>query len=82
MAATVFYFGEAQEEGLGQCTGQEILASKEEGLFVYQWSVLEKKQARCLSKYFCKYSTEVSRFVLEILENSKVIEGRTMWLFC
>ena len=33
----------------------------------------KKKQAGWLRKCLCKYSTEVSRFVLEILEKSKFI---------
>ena len=63
-----FYIGEVQEEVLGQCSGQGISAPRGEGLSVYQWSVPEKKQARRLRKCLCKYCTEVSRFVLEILE--------------
>ena len=38
-----FYFGEVQEEVLGQCSGQGISAPREEGLSVYQWSDPEKK---------------------------------------
>ena len=40
--------------------------------YIYQWSVPVKKHAGWLRKCLFKYSTEV-RFVLEILENSKVI---------
>ena len=68
-----FYFGEVQEEVLGQCCGQGILGPRKEGLSVYQWSVPEKKQAGRLRKCLCKYSTEISRFVLKILEKSKFI---------
>ena len=68
-----FYFGEVHEEVLRQCNGQCISAPRTEGLFVFQWSVPEKKQAGWLRKCLCKYSTEVSRFVLEILEKSKVM---------
>ena len=68
-----FYFGEVQEEVLGQCSGQGISVPRVEGISVYQWSVPEKNQARWLRKCLCKYFTEVSRFVLEILEKSKVI---------
>ena len=49
-----------------------VSAPRKEGLSAYQWSVPEKQQARWLRKCLFKYSTEV-RFVLEILENSKVI---------
>ena len=38
-----------------------------------KWSVPEKKQAGWLRKCLCKYSTEVFRFVLEILGKSKFI---------
>ena len=34
-----FYFGEVQEEVLGQWSGEGILAPRREGLSVYQWSV-------------------------------------------
>ena len=54
-------------------SGQGISGPRTEGLSVYQWSVPEKKQVGWLRKCLCKYSTEVSRFVLEILEKSKVI---------
>ena len=59
-----FYFGEVQEDVRGQCSGR-----------VYQH--LEKKD--CLSitgwlrKCLCKYSTEVFKFVLEILGKLKFI---------
>ena len=33
----------------------------------------KKKEAGWLKKCLCKYLTEISRFVLDILENSKVI---------
>ena len=69
----IFYFGEVQEEVLGQCSGQGISVPREESLFVYQWSVSEKKQAGWLRKCLCKCSTEVSRFVMEILGKSKFI---------
>ena len=38
-----FYFGKGQEEVLGQLSEQGISAPTTEGLSVYQWSVLEKK---------------------------------------
>ena len=41
-----FSIGEAQEEVLGQCSGQGISATRKEGLSVYQWSVPEKKPSR------------------------------------
>ena len=63
-----FYFGEVQEEVLGQSTGQDISAPRTEGLSVCQWSVPEKKKERkCLYKYF----TDISRFVLEIFGKLK-----------
>ena len=68
-----FYFGEVQEEVLGQCSEQYILASRKEGLSVYHWFVSEKSQAGWLRKCLRKYSNEVSRSVLEILEKSKFI---------
>ena len=67
------YFGEVQEEFLGQCSGQGISALRIEGLTVYQLSVPEEKQAGWLRKCLREYSTEISRFVLEILEKSKFI---------
>ena len=73
-------FWEVQEEVLGQCSGQGISAPKTEGLSAYQWSFPEKRQEGCLIKYFCKYSTIVSRFVLEILEKSKVIGSESHFL--
>ena len=60
-----FYFGEVQEDTVEQCSGQGISVPKKEGLSVYQWSVLEKKRTGCLRKCLCKYSAEVSMFVLE-----------------
>ena len=68
-----FYFGEVQEEVLGQCSVQGISVPRKEGLPVYQWSVPEKKQAEWLRKCLCRHSTKVSRFILEILEKSKLI---------
>ena len=68
-----FYFGEVQEEVLGQCNGQGMSAPRTEGLSVYQWSVPKEKQAGWLRKCLRKCSTEVFRFVLEILEKSKII---------
>ena len=69
-----FYFEEVQEEVLGHCSGQGISAPRKEGLSIYQWSVPEKKTtSRVIEESLYKYSTEVSRFVLEILENSKFI---------
>ena len=38
------YFGEVQEEVLGQCNGQGISAPRAEGLPFYQWSVPEKNK--------------------------------------
>ena len=67
-----FYFGDVQEEVLVHCSGQGIYLSTYNRRFIYQWSVPVKKQAGWLKKCLFKYSTEV-RFVLEILENSKVI---------
>ena len=50
-----------------------ISAPRTEGPSVYQWAAPEKKKkAGWLRKCLLKYSTEV-RFILEILENSKVI---------
>ena len=68
-----FYFGEVKEEVLGQCSGQGISVPRKEGLSVYQWSVPEKKKSMVVEKCLCKYSNEVSRFVLETLEKSKFI---------
>ena len=45
-----FYFGEVQEEVLGQCSGQGISAPRKEGLSVYQWSVSEKKTSRVVEE--------------------------------
>ena len=67
------YFVEVQEDVLGQCSWQGMSAPRKEDLPVYQWSVTEKKQAGWLRKFLCKYSTEVSKFALEILEKSKFI---------
>ena len=67
-----FYFGEVQEEVLDLCSGQYTSEPRAEGLSIYQWSVPEKKTG-WLRKCLCKYSTEVSRFLLEILEKWKVI---------
>ena len=39
-----FYFGEVQEEVLGQYSGQGISIPKTKGLSVYQWSVPEKNK--------------------------------------
>ena len=43
----IFYFGEVQEEALGQCIRQGISAPIKEGLSVYQWSVPEKTKQGC-----------------------------------
>ena len=67
------YFEEVQEEVLGKCSGEGITFHRKEDLSVYQWSVSEKKTSRVLRKCLCKYSNEVSRFVLEILGKSKFI---------
>ena len=50
------YFGEIQEEVLGQCTGQGISEARVESLSVYQRSVPEKKKQagwlrKCLNHY-------------------------------
>ena len=45
-----FYFGEVQEDALGQCGGQGILAPRKEGIFVYQWSVSKKKISRVVEE--------------------------------
>ena len=66
-----FYFGEFQEEVPGHCNWQSTSTLRIEGLSVYQWSVPEKEQARWLRKCLCKYSPEVSSFILDILEKSK-----------
>ena len=71
-----FYFGKVYEEVLGQRSGQDISTPRTEGLSVCQWSVPEKK-AGWFRKCLCKYSTEVPRFVLKILEESKVIASMT-----
>ena len=39
-----FYFGEVQEEFLGQCNGQGISAPRTEGLSVCQWPVPGKNK--------------------------------------
>ena len=39
-----FYFGEVQEEVLGQYSGQGISVPRKEGLSVYHWSVPEKNE--------------------------------------
>ena len=62
-----FYFGEVQEEVLGQYSGEGISAPRKEGLSVYQWSV-PNKRAGWLRKCLCKYSSEVFRFVLKLWE--------------
>ena len=52
-----------------------VSTPRTEGLSVYQWSVPEKKTSMVvdwLIKCLFKYSTEIT-FVLEILENSKII---------
>ena len=65
-------FGEVQEEVLNQCIGQ-VSQHPEQKAYVSISGLFQKKQAGCLRKCFCKYSTEVSRFALEILEESYVI---------
>ena len=45
-----FYFGEVQEEVLGQCSGQAISAVRTEGLSVYQRSVTKKKASRVVEE--------------------------------
>ena len=68
-----FYFGEVQEDVLGQCSGQGIYRSIQNRRSICLTVVCyRKKPAQWLRKCLLKYSTEV-RFVLEILENSKVI---------
>ena len=69
-----YRFWDVQEVVLGRCSRQGISVPRKESLSVCQWSVPEKKKrARWLKKCPCKYSTEVSRFVLEILGKSKFI---------
>ena len=48
-----------------------VSTPRTEGLSVYQWSVPEKKTSMVVD-WLIKYSTEIT-FVLEILENSKII---------
>ena len=67
-----FYFGEVQEDVLGQCSGQGISACISEDLSVHQQSVPEKT-SRVVEDMPLKYSTEFSRVVLEILEKLKAI---------
>ena len=45
-----YYFGEVQEEVLGQCSGQGFSAPRNEGLSVYQWSVPDKKTSRVVEE--------------------------------
>ena len=45
-----FYFGEVQEEVLGQCTGQDIPAPRTEGLPVLSISAPEKKTSRVVEE--------------------------------
>ena len=45
-----FYFGEVQEDVLGQCSEQGILAPRKESLSVYQWSAPEKKTSRVVEE--------------------------------
>ena len=66
-----FYFGEVQEEVLGQRSGNDISAPRKKGLSVCPRSVPEKYQAGWLRKCLCKHSTEVSMFVLKIMEKLK-----------
>ena len=68
-----FYFGE-ERKLLGQCSGQGRFISQhlEQKVYLSISSLFRKEKAGWLRKCLFKYSTEV-RFVLEILENSKVI---------
>ena len=66
-----FYFGEVQEEVLSQRSGNDISARRKIGLSVCPGSVPDKNQAGWLRKCLCKHSTEVSMFVLEIMEKLK-----------
>ena len=68
-----FYFGEVQEEVLGQCGGQGILAIRKEGYLSINGLFQEKETSMEVEECFCKYSTDISRFVLEILEKSMFI---------
>ena len=55
---------------LGPCSGQGISAPRTEGIS----GLFQKiKQPGWFSKCLCRYSTEVSRFVFEILEKLNVI---------
>ena len=65
-------FGELEEEVLGQCRGQ-VSQHLEKRSICLSVACSTKKQARCLRKCLWKCSIEVSRFVFEILEKSKVI---------
>ena len=69
-----FYFGEVQKKDLGHCSGQGIYLSTQNrrSICLSVGCSRKKKQAGWLRKCLLKYSTEV-RFILEILENSKVI---------
>ena len=78
-----FYFGQNHQDVLGQYTWHGISLPRTQGISVYQWSVPEKKNhAGWLRKYLSKYSTEVSRLILEILENSNVIFKSTSIKVC
>ena len=68
-----FYCGEVHEEVPSQYSWKGVLAPRKRGLSVYHWSVPGKEQAGWLKKCFCKYSIDVSRFVLKIAEKSKFI---------
>ena len=70
----IFYFGEVQEVVLGQYNGQSILAPKRKIYLSIRGLFQKKRQAEWLRKCLCKYSTDVSRFVLEILENRSSLQ--------
>ena len=71
------YCGNVQEEVLGQCCEQGISISRTEGVSSISCLFQKKNKMRGWGNALCKYSTEVSRFVLEILEKSKVIASMT-----
>ena len=69
-----FYFGEVQEDVLGQCSGHKVSQHPEKKVYMSISVLFQIKQAGCLRKCLCTYSTEVSRFVLEILEKSVLLQ--------
>ena len=69
-----FYFGEnsGRSSRPVQCAGY-LTTQKRRSICLSAVCSRKKKQAGWLRKCLCKYSTEVSRFVLEILVKSKFI---------